>query len=100
MVYLSGVLGAYEKLIEHMLKQLPTPSPQIAGREEKLVSCFTDTSGETGSARALSTEDVRPKLMCILKKIHDLKTHYYEEQERFLEGLQALKHIKVRMVLA
>ncbi|KAM6895758.1 interferon gamma 1-like [Xenentodon cancila] len=87
MIILGGVLGAYEKMINHMLKQLPTPSPQTAKE--------TSTSGTSGDAGSVPSENIREKLSYILQRIKDLKIHHYEEQERLLNGLQALRQIQV-----
>ncbi|XP_061570508.1 interferon gamma-like [Cololabis saira] len=86
MIYLGGVLEAYEKLISHMLKQLPTPSPQTTGDKAS-----SGTPGDAGSVPS----DVGEKLHYVLKRIKDLKTHHYEEQERVLKGLQSLRHIQM-----
>ncbi|XP_074554655.1 interferon gamma-like [Halichoeres trimaculatus] len=79
-VYLGGVLETYEKLFSHMIKQQPTPSPQTAG------NAVVQNNGD---------DDVRGKLGYILKMVHDLRKHRYQEQETLLQNLQSLKHIKM-----
>lgn len=86
MVYMSGVLEMYEKLLGHMLKQLPTPSPKTA-----------ELAGHQAATAATATTDgdVRKQLSYILKKVQDLRRHRYHEQNQILQGLHALKHIQV-----
>ncbi|XP_045896220.1 interferon gamma-like isoform X1 [Micropterus dolomieu] len=91
MVFMGGVLDTYEKLISHMLKQLPTPSPQEAGTHP--ASAVTPTAG--GDAEVGDGGDIRAELSYILKKVQDLKLKGYREQEKLLRGLQALKHIQM-----
>uniref|UniRef100_A0A3Q2EHZ7 Interferon gamma n=1 Tax=Cyprinodon variegatus TaxID=28743 RepID=A0A3Q2EHZ7_CYPVA len=67
MVYMYGVLEEYEKLLGHMLKQLPTPSPQLA------------TSG-TRTASLSSSDEIRSNLMKVLSKMQELKRNNYKEQ--------------------
>ncbi|XP_041833660.1 interferon gamma 1 [Melanotaenia boesemani] len=86
MVYMVGILETYEKLIGRMLKQLPTPSPPIAG---------SNTSGSASSTGSEAASDIRQKLNDILEKVQNVKTTYYQEQEKLLKGLQELKHIQV-----
>ncbi|KAI3366968.1 hypothetical protein L3Q82_009249, partial [Scortum barcoo] len=86
MVFMGGVLETYEKLIGHMLKQLPTPSPQTAG------SAVTSTGG---NAEAGAGGDVREELTYILGNIQELRKHHYKEQDKILQELRRLKHIQV-----
>ncbi|XP_039647037.1 interferon gamma-like [Perca fluviatilis] len=80
-VFIGGVLETYEKLIGQMLKQQPTPTPQTAGSTERPASA--------GDA------NVRKGLNYILKKVKELKKHHYKEQEKLLQELKALEHIKL-----
>ncbi|MED6292549.1 hypothetical protein CHARACLAT_001422 [Characodon lateralis] len=86
MLFMGGVLEAYEKLFGHMLRQLPTPSPQLAISKDK---AGTSTAGPSASG------DVRSNLMKVLQKIKELKRHRYQEQVKLLQGLQNLKHIEM-----
>ncbi|KAG7218747.1 hypothetical protein INR49_019750 [Caranx melampygus] len=82
-IFLGGVLETYEKIINHMLKELPTPTPQ------------TDTSAPVGAAGSQGSEDVKTQLNYILKMVRELRKHHYEEQDKLLQRLQDLKHIKM-----
>ncbi|XP_023270603.1 uncharacterized protein LOC111661319 [Seriola lalandi dorsalis] len=84
-VFLGGVLEAYEKIIGQMLKELPTPSPQTV----------TAAPSNNADTRLQGGEDVRVQLSYILKKVQELRKHHYQEQDMFLQRLQALKHIKM-----
>lgn len=88
---MGGVLETYERLIGHMLAQLPTPSPPSGGEKPSSVTAGPGTPRE---------EDVRSKLSFILGKVQELKKHRYEEQMKVLHGLQNLRHIKVRTTLS
>uniref|UniRef100_UPI0037E750C8 interferon gamma 1 n=1 Tax=Semicossyphus pulcher TaxID=241346 RepID=UPI0037E750C8 len=81
-VFMGGVLESYEKLFGHMLKELPTPSPQTA-------------ESNAADAAARTDEDMRTKLSYILRQVQDLRRHRYQEQEKLLQNLQDLKHIKM-----
>lgn len=96
MLFLGGVLETYEKLIEHMLNQLPTPTPLITQNKEKPSSSITAISRTSGDETA---GDIRSKLAYILGKVQELKKHRYQEQMKVLHGLQNLRHIKVRRLL-
>ncbi|KAM6961892.1 interferon gamma-like [Tautogolabrus adspersus] len=85
-VFMGGVLETYEKLLGHMLKQLPTPSPLTT----ELPNAILIHDAGTGT-----NKDVRVKLSYILKKVQDLRRHRYQEQEKLLQNLQALKHIEM-----
>lgn len=85
---MAAVLEAYEKLFGHMLKGLPTPSPQSVINQDK--ASGASTAGPSASA------DVRSNLNKLLQKIKELKKHRYQEQVKVLHGLQDLKHIEVR----
>lgn len=83
---MGGVLETYEKLLGQMLNQLPTASPQTAGNNDApAVTTAATTAGE----------DVRMELNYILKKVTDLRKRRYQEQEKLLQGLKALKNIQV-----
>ncbi|XP_029283886.1 interferon gamma-like [Cottoperca gobio] len=82
-VFMVGVLETYERLIEQMLRQLPTPSPQTA-----LAGTASGSEGEAGG-------DVRTELSYILKKIQYLRKYRYQEQEKLLQSLKTLKHIQM-----
>lgn len=93
---MGGVLETYEKLIGQMLKELPTPSPHTAGSSnEGLASAITAGPGTTSDTRSEEGGDVKMELNYILKKVQDLKRHKYQEQDKLLQRLQALKHIQV-----
>ncbi|XP_068995495.1 interferon gamma 1 [Embiotoca jacksoni] len=77
MMVMSGILDSYEKLIGHMLKQLPTPSPQM-----------TAGGSEAGG-------DIKTSLNYILNKIQLLKDNNYQEQNKVLLQLHAFKHIQM-----
>ncbi|XP_078099144.1 interferon gamma-like [Sander vitreus] len=85
-VFMGGVLETYEKLIGQMLKQQPTPTPQTAGSNGRLASAAAGTG---------SDDSVRTGLNYILKMVQDLKKHHYHEQEKLLQELNALEHIKL-----
>ncbi|KAM4523079.1 interferon gamma [Fundulus diaphanus] len=89
MLFMGGVLEAYEKLFGHMLKQLPTPGPQLAISQNKADASGTGTSGSSAAG------DVRSSLTKVLQKIKELKTNRYGEQVNLLQGLQKLKHIEM-----
>ncbi|NP_001347668.1 interferon gamma 1 precursor [Poecilia latipinna] len=89
MLFMGGVLEAYEKLIVHMLKELPTPSPLSATSGDK-----ADTSGPS-TAKPLAAGNTRSNLNKVLEKIRDLKLHSYKEQVKILHELQKLKHIEM-----
>ncbi|NP_001347663.1 interferon gamma 1 precursor [Lates calcarifer] len=95
-VFMGGVLETYEKLIGQMLKELPTPSPHTAGSSnEGLASAITAGPGTTSDTRSEEGGDVKMELNYILKKVQDLKRHKYQEQDKLLQRLQALKHIQM-----
>nr|QEL53695.1 interferon gamma [Trachinotus ovatus] len=82
---LGGVLEAYEKLLDQMLKELPSPGTQTA----TAAPIPADKAGlEVG-------EDVRTQLTYILEKVQDLRKHHYQEQDNILQKLHALKHIQM-----
>ncbi|XP_041637030.1 interferon gamma-like [Cheilinus undulatus] len=85
-VFMGGVLETYEKILGLMLNQLPTPSP---------VTNQLPNAGAANDAETGGNEDLRPKLNFILKKVHDLRKNEYQEQERLLQNLDALKNIKM-----
>ncbi|XP_014864505.1 PREDICTED: uncharacterized protein LOC106931076 [Poecilia mexicana] len=89
MLFMGGVLEAYEKLIVHMLKELPTPSPLPATSGDKV-----DTS-DPSTAKPLAAGNTRSNLNKVLEKIRDLKLHSYKEQVKILHELQKLKHIEM-----
>ncbi|KAG8005467.1 hypothetical protein GBF38_001294 [Nibea albiflora] len=82
---MGGVLSMYEKLINEMLKALPTPSPPTTG-----------SAGTAGNPQE-SNAKVRKELKYILHKIRELQRNRYHDQEheKVLEGLQHLKDIEV-----
>ncbi|XP_031715081.1 interferon gamma-like [Anarrhichthys ocellatus] len=89
-VFMGGVLEIYEKLLGQMLKDLPTPTPQTAGSNEIPAAAVTASGGEVGMG-----EDVRTELSYILNKVQELRKHRYQEQEKLLHELRALKHIQM-----
>lgn len=76
MVYMSAVLQTYDRLLNQMLKQLPTATPP---------------SAESGA-----TADLRTQLSYVLRKITDLRKQYYKKHEELLKKLQPLRHVQVR----
>ncbi|XP_030295621.1 LOW QUALITY PROTEIN: interferon gamma-like [Sparus aurata] len=84
LLFMGGILESYEKLLGHMLKQLPTASPQ------------TDSVDSTaGMVEAGPSGDVRKDLRYILTKVQELKKKSFHEQEMILHGLQDLKHVQM-----
>ncbi|XP_059181988.1 interferon gamma-like [Centropristis striata] len=89
-LFMSVVLEVYEKLIDHMLKQLPSAQNT------------TDTSNDTpapaaaaAAAKAEKGNEVRTQLKYLKGKISQLKTNRYQEQEKFLQEMKSLKHIQM-----
>lgn len=99
LIFMGGVLESYEKLLGHMLKQLPTPSPQIAVSNAQPGSAITPASSSPNNAGLVAGRDVRSELNYILKKVQELKKRRYHEQEKLLQGLQTLRDIKVESIL-
>ncbi|KAM9334901.1 interferon gamma [Symphorus nematophorus] len=95
MLFMGGVLETYEKLIGHMLRGLPTPSPPAAKSSDRPASAITPGAGTAGEAEVGAAGNVRENLIYILDKIKELKTKRYHEQARLLQGLAALKHIQM-----
>ncbi|XP_040885588.1 interferon gamma-like [Toxotes jaculatrix] len=95
MVIFGGILETYEKLINRMLKQLPTPSPQTAGSVEGLTSAITAAPGTASDAKSASGMSVRSELSFILEKVQELKKNYYQEEDKLLKGLQTIRHIQM-----
>uniref|UniRef100_A0A3Q3BMR8 Uncharacterized LOC102303515 n=1 Tax=Haplochromis burtoni TaxID=8153 RepID=A0A3Q3BMR8_HAPBU len=95
LIFMGGVLESYEKLLGHMLKQLPTPSPQIAVSNAQPGSAITPASSSPNNAGLVAGRDVRSELNYILKKVQELKKRRYHEQEKLLQGLQTLRDIKM-----
>ncbi|XP_068565534.1 interferon gamma-like [Cebidichthys violaceus] len=89
-LFMGGVLEMYEKLLGQMLNELPTPTPQTAGSNMHPAAAVTASGGEVGAG-----EDVRTELSFILDLVQKLKKHHYQEQEKFLQELRALKHIQL-----
>ncbi|XP_070710108.1 interferon gamma-like [Pempheris klunzingeri] len=87
MIFMGAVLETYEKLIGQMLKNLPTASPQTVGS--------TDRPGTAGVAEGETVKDVRTELSYVLKRVQDLRRQDYQEEEKVLQGLLSLKHIKM-----
>lgn len=83
MLFMGGVLEMYDKLIERMLGQLPTPSPE------------TTVSGGTSGAESERAAPVRKHLSYLLKKVKDLRKHHYQEQNEILHDLQKLNKTQV-----
>ncbi|XP_076578573.1 interferon gamma-like [Chaetodon auriga] len=94
-VFMGGVLETYEKLIGHMMKQLPTQSPQTASSNMDPASAVIPTAGTAGGAGTGAGVDVRKELGYILKKVQELRKQRYHEQEKLLQGLQSLRHIQM-----
>ncbi|XP_029969372.1 interferon gamma-like [Salarias fasciatus] len=83
MVFMGGVLEAYERLLGQMLKQLPTPGPALQA---------TPSGVTTSSAGG---DDVRKDLSYILEKVQQLKKARYKQLEELLPGLHSLQHIQM-----
>nr|XP_040028536.1 interferon gamma 1 [Gasterosteus aculeatus aculeatus] len=81
-VFVGAVLETYDQLLGQMLKQLPTPAPK------------TDESNALPASVAPG-DNVRTELTYILKKVQELRKHRYQEQEKLLLQLRALKHIQM-----
>lgn len=94
MLYMGGMLEMYEQLIGKMLKQLPTPSPKTAVSAGRGAAAASDAAAASGAAMGAGG-DVRKQLSYILKKVHDLRTRHYHEQDQFLQRLKALRQIPV-----
>ncbi|KAM3587761.1 uncharacterized protein V6R79_013552 [Siganus canaliculatus] len=75
-VFLGGVLLTYEKMIDRMLEQLPTPSPQSSGNDDPHA-------------------EVRKQLKKVQTKIRNLKEYRYGDEEKILERLESLRDIKM-----
>lgn len=88
---MSGVLETYENLLSQMLNQLPTPSPQTTGNEERSASV---TAGSSLGSDAGG--DVRKGLSDILDMVQKLRKHNYQDLEKLLQGLHSLRHIQVQ----
>ncbi|KAM4570302.1 interferon gamma [Odontesthes bonariensis] len=95
MVFMGGVLEMYENLIQHILKQYPTPSPLIARSKEKAASSITAESITSSGKRSEATRDIRQGLEDILDKIQKVKKHYYQEQVKLVHGLHELRRIQM-----
>uniref|UniRef100_A0A3B5B7W8 Interferon gamma 1 n=1 Tax=Stegastes partitus TaxID=144197 RepID=A0A3B5B7W8_9TELE len=83
-VFMGVVLNTYEKLLGHMLKQLPTAAPPSAD----------STTAGAGSAAGLQP-DAKANLTYILDQIHVLKEKRFHEETKFLKQLHDLKPIEV-----
>ncbi|XP_041819812.1 interferon gamma-like [Chelmon rostratus] len=94
-VFMGGVLDKYEKLIDQMLKQLPTQSPQTARSNEDPASAVIPTAGTAGGAKTGAGGNVRRGLEDILDMVQKLRKRYYQEQEKLLQGLQSLNDIQI-----
>lgn len=100
MLFMGAVLDTYEKLIEHMKKQVS--NPHIAATQEHSASSVapavptvapgTDSNADAG---AMAKESgLKKELGFLLTKITQLKKTYKEE-EKFLHSLKKLRDIKV-----
>lgn len=83
MLFMGGVLEMYDKLIDRMLGQLPTPSPE------------TTMTGGTKGANSDNAAPVRKQLSYLLKKVKELRRHHYQEQNQLLHDLHKLDKIQV-----
>ncbi|XP_026182604.1 interferon gamma-like [Mastacembelus armatus] len=95
MLFMGGVLETYEKLIDQMLDQLPTPGPQTSEGKAHPVAAVSGAPSSVTVARSDVGNDVRAQLSYIRKMIHDLRKHNYQEQEKFLQGIYSLRNIQV-----
>lgn len=95
MLYLGAVLETYENLINHMLKQLPTPSPQTATAVNGAPN--NGAAAVAASKGSEPNENIKKMLNTILKNIQDLKSHRYREQGELLKELQDVQNIKVEI---
>lgn len=84
MLFMGGVLEMYNKLLDRMLGQLPTPSPETA------------VTGGTKGAESDHDTPVRKHLSYLLKKVKELRRHHYQEQNEILHDLHKLDKIQVR----
>ncbi|CAN9508375.1 unnamed protein product [Ophioblennius macclurei] len=90
MVFLGGALDTYKELLEHMLEQLPTPSPAVAAS----ASASGVTAGSKAATSDAGDQDVRGGLRFLLEKIEDLKMVRFKQQEELVKGLQSLQKIE------
>ncbi|TWW64931.1 interferon gamma 1 [Takifugu flavidus] len=77
MIYMSAILQTYDKILNQMLKELPTPGPTTA-----------QSSGDKGTA------ELRSQLNYILKKITNLRIQHYNKPEQLLKMLQPLREVQ------
>lgn len=84
----------YEKLIKHMLSDLPTPTPQTSMDQQRLSLAITPGVGTNAEAGA--EDHVRVELNYLLEKVQELKEKHYKEQETLLQELHSLKRIQVQ----
>ncbi|XP_029018835.1 interferon gamma-like [Betta splendens] len=88
-VFLGGVLETYERLLDKMLKQLPTPSPLTSGSKDP------PASGVSAGTAGLETgEDVRKGLSDILEMVQKLRKRNYDDLDKVLQGVHSLSHIE------
>lgn len=92
---MGSVLETYEKLLSHMLKQLPTPSPQTTVSRDRPAS-VTAAPGSASVAGSEAGGDVRQGLSDILEMVQKLRKHNYQDLEKLLQGLHSLRHIQVK----
>lgn len=92
---MGGVLETYEKLIGHMLNELPTPSPETAGSQGGPAAAIPAAPGTASDDGSQAGRTVREDLNYILKKVQELRRHHYQEQDKLLKELQTLGHIQV-----
>ncbi|XP_037616259.1 interferon gamma-like [Sebastes umbrosus] len=100
-MFMGAVLETYEKLISHMLNQLPTPTPQTTGSNKLSATAIgtpaagTPAAGIASGGEVGADGDVRKELSYILNMVKELKEKRFLEQEKILHELKALKHIQM-----
>ncbi|XP_040005620.1 interferon gamma-like [Xiphias gladius] len=94
-VFMGGVLETYEKLIGHMLNELPTPSPETAGSQGGPAAAIPAAPGTASDDGSQAGRTVREDLNYILKKVQELRRHHYQEQDKLLQELRTLGHIQM-----
>ncbi|XP_076015816.1 interferon gamma [Genypterus blacodes] len=95
-VFLGGVLETYEKLINKMMGQLPTPAPQAVRTDQRpTITSIINGPLTTGNQAKAAEGRLRDELNYILKLVKTLRKHQYREQDKVLQGLRHLQHIQM-----
>ncbi|CAL9682697.1 unnamed protein product [Knipowitschia caucasica] len=69
-VFVGGILETYNRLLNKVLEQLPTPGPKVD-----------------------SSDTIRNDLKYILKMVQDLRDNHFKEQAKLVDELQSLHNI-------